>query len=555
MKKANKFLSIILTLIIIILCGCSNEIKQEETTTKAPDIPTGFVEMNIEKEYLTDAQSICTKDDLIVFMTTVLKDENGNIVLPKGEEDYEKNKCFNYIVKYNAKENKLDNMFEIKDCPIKEIWGVELENDNIIIYSNSEKKNAYYDLDMNYIEEKERDVVDEQKEAKKSSFYTDMSADTNGYCYFSGAKNRQYLFFYDNPEELYIFDSEKTHQPSNMNSDGYILNECFDGENTKADFEIIDYKNAKEINKASISAKDYGCKNAATNGASIGNKYAVCTEYFSNDNDENAITKMFCWNYKEKQTNKSINIKKVAEVESLNTQNIADIKEKFNVDIHINENNENIDGMVECNGDINPIIIYDDVMYINDFLNSLPDGMVKEIYSNYNNKENERSGIRLDIVSKVTLKNDITDEASAFAQSWSEPMEVCFAYNTVGTSNVSHEFMHLMDNRIEDYLSTQDKNLYNEWFKLNEGFEQDYNENDEFHRQFKFDDKQFITEYASSNDKEDRAVTFEYLYTSHNDTEKIWMKPEAIKAKADYLIKIIREAYPSVQKTQKAYWE
>lgn len=547
----KKSFAILLSLVFVFLVGCS------DLSSLVVKEQAGFVQMDIQAEYLQDAHSICSKDDLIVFMTSVLRDKQGNFVQAQSEEDYEKNTIYNYIVEYNARKNKLINVFELKDCPIKEIWGIELEDDKIVVFSDSEKKNAYYDLDMNFIELTDRTVVDELEIAKKSSFFTEGSGAYDGYCCFNGTNNMQYIFFYDNPEELYIFDADYSYQPNYLDkATNNMLCESFSGDSNTAEFRIVDYRNANELNFASINAKELGYEYISTNSSCLGNKYVVCVEYFGNDDSEDFSYGMYCWNYNIEPENKALDIKKYTSLDSVNSQTIADIKQKYNVDIHINEECDNIDGMVKCDEDINSLYLYDDLHALNVFFSSLPDGMVKEIYSGFYDENFEHDGIRIDIVSQITYENDITNSVAAFAQRWSNPMEVCFSYNSMGLGTIAHEFMHLLDHRIDDYLNhSESVGIYESWDKLNKGYEHDYDENEELHPQYTFDDKNFVSDYAASNGEEDRAVIFEYLYTSHGDSSKPWMEPERINKKVTYLTELIKNAFPSAQKTDNIYWE
>ncbi len=543
MKNYKKILSFLLVFAIVLLCGCST-LQNEEQTTKTPKMePVGFVEMNIEPAYLQNAQSLCTKDDLLVFMTSTYTDKDGNLCIPAGEEEFDDLDVNTYIVKYDLKNNKLVDIFDLKECPIKELWGVELDNDKIVVFSDSEKKNAYYDLNMNFIEETDRIVFDELEEAKKSNFYTNMSAARNGFCDFSGTNNNQIVYFYDDPNTAYIFSTDKTYQPSEMSfNNGFVLCETYGNSGESADFKVIDYKGAKEINGASIASKDYGYNNITTGQTGIGDKYVVCTEYLSNyENENDFVHKIFCWNYQNEPTNKTLDIKSCTDFNTFNTQKIKDIKDEYGVDVYINEPNENIVDNVSCKEEPNQVLLYDNLNAIDTFFDSLPDGMISEIYSGYKNKDAEMSGIRIDLVSEITF------DAGAFAQNFVDPMEVCFPFNGVTMTNLSHEFMHLFEARLADY----DDSYYEKWDEFNKGFEREYNPDEETHPEYKFDEKQFLTDYSATNNVEERAEIFSYLYTGGGPA----LENEVLRKKADYLIEIIKNSFPSVQNAESVCWE
>lgn len=542
MKNYKKNISFLLMIAIVFLCGCS-ALQNEEQTTKAPKKePLGFVEMNIEPEYLQNAQSLCVKDDILVFLSYTYTDKDGNLYMPGGEEEFEKLDTTTYVIKYDLKNNKLIDKYDLKDSPIKEIWGIELDNDKIVVYSNSEKKNAYYDLDMNFVEETDREVFDELQEAMKSSFYTSMSAARNGFCDYTGANNNQVVYFYDNPEIAYVFNADRTYQPSEMNfNNGYILCETFGNSSENANFKVVDYKGAKEINDATIMAKEYGYNYISTSQTSIGEKYVVCNEYLDNGENEKDYThKMFYWNYQNEPTNKALNIKSYTEFDTFNKQTIKEIKDKYSVDIYINEPCENIVDSVSCEEEPSKVILYDNLNTIKLFFESLPDGMVSEIYSSYKNKNDEKSGIRIDLVSEITF------DAGAFAKDFIDPMEVCFPFSGVHMGNLSHEFMHLFESRLADY----DSSYYEKWDEFNKGFEHKYNPKENEHPEYEFNENQFLTAYSATNNTEERAEIFSYLYTGGGPA----LENEVIRKKADYLIEIIKNAFPSVQNAKSVCW-
>lgn len=539
MKYFKKILSFLLAIAMIFLFGCSNPNQPEE---EQPTEPVGFVEMNIEPAYLQNAQSICTKDDLLVFMTSTYTDKDGNLYMPAGEEEFDDLDVATYVVKYDLKNNKLIDRFELNNCPIKEIWGVELDNDKIVIFSNSEKKNAYYDMNMNFVEETDREVTDELKEAMKSSFYTTMSAARNGFCDYSGANYNQVIYYYDNPEVAYVFNADRTYQPSEMNfNNGYILCETYGNSEENANFKVMDYKGAKEINDATIMAKDYGYDNITTGQTGIGDKYVVTLEYFGKDEVENDYThKMFYWNYQNEPTNKALDIKSYTEFDAFNEQTIKEIKDKYNVDIYINEPCEIIVDSVSCEKEPNKVTLYDNLNTIKVFFDSLPEGMVGEIYSGYKNKNDEKSGIRIDLVSEITF------DAGAFAKDFVDPMEACFPFNNVSMTNIAHEFMHLFEARLSDY----DSSYYEKWEEFNKGFEHKYNPKEAEHPEYEFNENQFLTAYSATNNTEERAEIFAYLYTGGGPA----LENEVLRKKADYLMEIIKNAFPSVQNAESVRW-
>lgn len=546
MSKSKKAIIILLALCFVFLIGCSSSQPNSTPTTKkstaAQKEPTGFVELDISPVYLQNCQSLCSQDDLAVFMTTVYLDQNGNPYTPSDEDDFGDAKFGEYIVKYDLKKNKLIDMVEIKDCPIKEIWGLELKDNHIIIFSNSEKKNAVYDLDMNFFELNDRVVNDPNDIAKKSQFYNESELQTNpGYSNFDSDNNIKYTYFHNELDSLYIYNTDMTHRISQYNEAlDLFLTECYDYDcGTVLDFRVEDFRNAKEINRATIDSADYGYDYGSTGQTGFGNKYALCVVYFNKIESNGFTIKAFSWNYSVDPTNKELSIIKANSLDDLIEVEKLCFKDDYNIDVYINEPCDNIVESVNCNTEPDKIMLYDDLKSIHGFLDSLPEGMVKEIYSGYeNDKEN---AIRLDLVSELTF------DAGAFTQSFTDPMELCFPFNNVTSANIAHEFMHLIDERI---LQTN-PNYIDEWAELNKGFEHEYNINEDEHPIYNYDEKQFLTEYSASNDTEDRAELFAYLYNGGGEA----YESEMIKTKTEFLIKIIRDSYPSVQSLTTTCWE
>lgn len=541
--KYNKLIYIILFMLVF-LCACSGPDQAEtEQTMDAATETAGFAEMDIEPVYLQNAQSLCIKDDLLVFMTSTYTDKDGNLFMPAGEGDYEESEVTTYIVEYDLQCNKLRKRIELKDCPVTEVWGLELDQDKIVIFSDSEKKNAYYDLDMNYIEETDRIVADQREEAMKSSFYTDRSAARDGFCDYTEMNNDQMIYFYDHPEEVYIFHTDKSYQASVMDpGNGYILCETFGNSGEILNYKVIDYKSAKEMNDASIRAGDYGYDYIASSQTAIGDKYAVSLAFLSNNEDgDDYAYKIFYWNYQNERTNKALDIKRYTELDSFNRKAVEEIADQYHVDIHINDPNEYIVDSTSCEEAPAQVVLYDNLNTIKAFLESLPEGMLSEIYSGYKNKENEKSGIRIDLVSEITI------EASAFAKDFVDPMEMCFPFNGVFMTNLAHEFMHLLEARLSDH----DDLYYGEWEAFNKGFEHEYNPDEQEHPCYEFSEEQFLTAYSATNDVEERAELFAYLYTGGGSA----LDNAVLRNKADYLLEIIRRSFPSVRNAQSVCWD
>ena len=550
MKKAFAFL---LVLSMIFLIGCSSAPIQPETTTEAEREPSGFVEMNIDEEYLSNAFSVQSKGNLIMFLTTLWIDEENNPVTPKNEEDSENYTDASYLMIYDAKEQRLIKKHLITECPFNDIWGCEFSDDNkIVLYNDNQWKNAVYDMNMNFIEVTDREQYDFRDDAKKSPFYSDGRCTINdGYAKYEGFSKDQYIYFTAEPETLYVRSFEKyTYVCDFYKPKKLVMNECLN-ENLSITYSIADYKNGIQLNSAVLSAQalNYDCITSSANV--IGDTYACVIVFYSDeiDPDNNHTVKAYSWYYNDERNHEkiSVNAYNFDAFKSRCEQKITDLKEKYGIEVYINQVHDGIAEMAESNGEIDHLALFEDLDTIREFLESLPAGMVKEIYSGFESLD-DRKGIRIDIVS------DITIDASAFAQSFSDPMEICFTFSTVSTINVAHEFMHLFDARIDDYMGGSEKysfGLYDEWVKFNEGFESKDSDSKE---EYEYDESQFISMYSATNDTEDRAEIFSILYVNADDGIP-QLENEVIKNKAVLLCRLIREAFPSCKNAENLIWE
>lgn len=130
---------------------------------------------------------------------------------------------------------------------------------------------------------------------------------------------------------------------------------------------------------------------------------------------------------------------------------------------------------------------------------------------------------------------------------------VVHASRTFSETNIFHETMHTMEYHTAD-------DYFDGWFALNPAsfsYEMNLFDNYELLEQLDFSyDKYFFSTYATKNDLEDRAVTFETMCTdSMSEYEPYWKDSETLKKKAAYLAKWIRDSYETVQNADGVIWE
>lgn len=182
------------------------------------------------------------------------------------------------------------------------------------------------------------------------------------------------------------------------------------------------------------------------------------------------------------------------------------------------------------------------------FADKLPAGFLRELYSDMPEADTDRDSLH------VYLVRNIPGDAAAFANAWTEPMMVCFAAEEYNPSQLPHEFMHLMDYRLNQYNAKVRRDLENEWSRLSPWWAYDSWLTEKQEQEV---EGYFVSLYARTNSTEDRAETFQALFDSEEPVAEQWWYAEhpGVQAKAAYLVKAIRAAFPSVQAVEQACWE
>lgn len=129
----------------------------------------------------------------------------------------------------------------------------------------------------------------------------------------------------------------------------------------------------------------------------------------------------------------------------------------------------------------------------------------------------------------------------------------CFAAKTFAETHIPHEIMHTMEYRL-------DGELMERWYGLNPetfSYEMDLYDNPEQTDSLDFDHwDYFMSLYATKNELEDRAVTFETLFMSSlGEGTPYWLDEPHLNEKAKFLADAIHACYPSVQAADEVLWE
>ena len=182
------------------------------------------------------------------------------------------------------------------------------------------------------------------------------------------------------------------------------------------------------------------------------------------------------------------------------------------------------------------------------FAQKLPAGILRELTAEPGQTPAEADGLQIYIV------RNIPGDSSAFANAWMEPAMICFATEEFNPTQLAHEFMHIMDLRLQRYLVTQRQDLESAWRTLSPDYAYEPELSQE---QSDALEDYFVSWYARTDGAEDRAETFQRLFDCEGPVEEEWWYQDkaGVQAKARWLIDQLRAAFPSVQAVEQAPWE
>lgn len=186
---------------------------------------------------------------------------------------------------------------------------------------------------------------------------------------------------------------------------------------------------------------------------------------------------------------------------------------------------------------------------LKNFADKLPQGFLRELYTDLPGADAPAWETL-----NIYVVREIPGDATAFANSWTDNLLICFATQEFEASHPAHEFMHIMDRRLEQQLWTQGRCLEEEWQALSPDFAYDGDLSPEQQEAL---EGYFVSWYAQTNGGEDRAETFQYLFDVGEPLATHWRYQDSpgVQAKAAWLVQALREAFPSVQAQEQVWWE
>jgi len=323
------------------------------------------------------------------------------------------------------------------------------------------------------------------------------------------------------------------------------------GESESETFFIYDLENSLLVNSLTIGEKE----DSTVNYFDFCDEYAFFIKETLDENEREGVSfEFFIWNYNIDPVNEKIETEVLSSSE-LNEKIDSlrrDIKSAYGIDVYINS--EDFDFYEEgedyyLSREAVPIDSFMLITRIKAFLDLLPEGFVRESYSGMENYS--FSGF------DIFIGDSIQGDAGAYEMQFLDKLTIVFSTSSTDMRTVAHEFMHAFDTRIDDSLS--DTSLFDEWNSFNpEGFEYSGLESEDSYENYEKYDPYFSSAYAMKTDAEDRAELFSMLFKAYIDKDysPYWLdEKEPVRQKAQFLIKLIRDAFPSMKNVGTAPWE
>ena len=238
--------------------------------------------------------------------------------------------------------------------------------------------------------------------------------------------------------------------------------------------------------------------------------------------------------------------KNIQDVSLQNKLSVESIKKKYGINIEYGADVKQIAEKVSATSLDNENIINNNINNIKTELEKYPDNFF--INMNTNNK----------YAFTVILLNKFSDDNLALASRNSLNEYRIYISNT---ENFSRAFEHELFHVIEYYMTykSQNNNLFVNWDKLNPN---NFEYNDDIYSltsyyvytdTFSLKNAYFVSKYAKTSEKEDRAETFAELMTQKNKP-LYFNKNEHIYMKAKYISDIIGQNFSFNEAQEKLYW-
>ena len=462
--------------------------------------------------------------------------------------DYEKDNDKYVVTVYDAETAEPVKSME-KTITLDVITGCEVLSDGTYaVYDEYKGESRLYNSDLSFKGKGtcEKKPFDYDAKARENSLVSWRFLSEDGYarCSFenSFAEPTYAMAFYDETSCIYFTDDAEVN--SYYGSYGKKLLASVKSNNKfKVCAGVYDYAAKTSVKVETPEFKGY-TSNMLICG-DIDETYAFFV--VESDTGEYCRNTPYIWKYSEETEKTSFTSTKITAktLKTYNNNYISELKKTYGINILVDklpgtyptywdeEKQEEYGGVVKGANVFDTYLILKDLV---GYLSYFPKNFTKEM-AYFGGKRHDFD---------IYIDKEIKGAAAAFANRY-DGFLICFATDEYCSDFIPHEFLHLIDARIDSYLEAKGKNYESEWDKLNpKGFfyyaEQDYNP------------KYFATSYAMSDSREDRADTFQYLFEAYSSSTAPYSY-NAVKRKSIFLSQLIREAYPSVQSVDFATWE
>ncbi|MCH5315550.1 MAG: hypothetical protein J1E81_06530 [Eubacterium sp.] len=524
MKSIKKILCVFLSFILIALYGCSM-LEQK----------SGFIKMeNLIFNKYEYVISVDIKDDTALIFTSFSNDD----------ENYQ-----HRIIIYNLRFNKLINQTTMNDekLSLSEFSAELTDDESFALCDVWEKKADIYNYDFEVIQDgidfntsKIYDYSEYYSEKiEANSLIEDTFVTQESFAYDILGDNK-ILVFYDDSNNFYV--QSYSENESIITSSGrkiFVCNESRDS----LKFEIRDYSSSMITNTAEILLEEPTDEDMTRIPYidDVSEKYLVAPIV----SNEGSLESIYYWNYTINQSEQPFDDGKINynSIDKCINNAEENLENSYEIDVVLNP--DTIDEDKPLIPEKNKLILYLSLLYLNETFEQFPKGMFKEIYD-YEDGFDSLC---------IYLCNYIDDNFSdAYAANMNGVNYIVYSTRSLSKSNIAHELLHAMEYRIWKVCGEK----YDiQWEKLNPpdfeyvGYDDynNYNEYDEV-------EKYFARDYGRATNLEDRAVTFEYLFSyGCNNIFLDWEKDSPVYKKAELICTSLKEAYPSIKNSDNIIWE
>lgn len=517
MRKLKFLLAVLLITTIVLLSGCAN--IQSLFTENDRD----FYEISAYSDFADTYYSVDISGDNILFLTAY------------GIEDY-------VLSVYNVEKNSISAKKSMTDCPLDEITGAIFEaSDQIVVYDENNEKAVTYDLSLNETGTLDYPNVNYYEAAPETDLLKGPFCYEADYAY-AYIEDACYFVFYDKLDKIYVTDLDNAYIHSADGNKLFMVETKYsksgDSEIEDTAIYVKDIRNGLCVNSLDLETPPAGLYRDVVISA-VSDEYVCFVERVYNDITGAGLNTPYVWKYSETPQNDTVEVRSMTEEDILadSEKLINEIRSNYGINVFVNEKPE-FGYEVELNAA--PLQVNHILTQLADCLELFPENFFNEIYQYTDGVK----GLNIHIVENI-------DGAGAFANDFLENYEICFSCSSFGRSIVFHEFMHLIDNRIESYYEENNMDFRDVWRELNP---EDFEYGSEI--DYGFDENHFVSSYAMTNVDEDLADTFQAMFEAYENRGDIrFTEYEYVGKKAALICEAIRNAFPSMSNADKVCWE